>query len=122
MLYRVALAILLLSSSPAFAESDELSPVPVPAVAGRPYFGDPAPSQIRFINVRARAVKIVWIAFDGSEKPYASLQSGEEMIQPTFVAHRWLIKDEQDGTPVEAFISTRSDWHDDGVAQIALIR
>ena len=119
MLCRVAFALLLLWAAPAFAECDEIGPVPVAALIGRPYAGDAAPSQIRFINVRVRRVRIVWIAFDGSEKTYASLEPGQEMIQPTFVAHRWLIRDAQDDVPLEAFISTRRD---DGVAQIALIR
>jgi hypothetical protein len=122
MLQRLALAALMFLAAPAFAEGDEISPVPVPAIIGHAYFGDAAASQIRFVNVRTRPVDLVWIAFDGSERPYASLEPGQEMIQPTFVAHRWLVKDQQDGTPLEAFISTRSAVHDHGTAQIALIR
>jgi hypothetical protein len=122
MAYRVALVLLLLSSAPALAEGDEISPVPVPAVVGHSYWGDRAPSQIRFINVRMRPVSIAWIAFDGTERPYSTLQPGQELVQPTYVAHRWLVKDLQDGTPIEAFISTRSAVRDQGTAQIALIR
>jgi hypothetical protein len=59
--YRLAFAVLLLCSTPAFADGDELSPVPVAAVIGHPYAGDRAPSQIRFINVRTRAVSVIWI-------------------------------------------------------------
>jgi hypothetical protein len=94
----------------------------VPAVIGHPYSGDRAPSQIRFINVRTRPVSIVWIAFDGSERFYTSLEPGDEVVQPTYVAHRWLVKDKEDGTPLEAFISTRSAARDRGTAQIAVIR
>jgi hypothetical protein len=70
--------------------------------------------------VRDRPVSIEWVSFDGGEKTYATLAPGEERVQPTFVAHRWLVKDAEDGTPLEAFISTRSATH--GIAQIALIR
>ena len=122
MLHRVAFAILLASSAPALADSDEIDPVPVPAVLNQAYFGDAAPSQIRFINVRTRPVQIFWISFDGTERPYASLDPGHEMIQPTFVAHRWLVRDKGDGSPLEAFISTRTAVHDEGTPQIALIR
>jgi hypothetical protein len=122
MLNRAALAILLLSSSPALADGDEISPVPVPVVIGHPYLGDRAPSQIHFINVRTRSVSIVWIGFDGVERLYASLDPGDEIMQPTFVGHRWLIKDKESGEPLEAFISTRSAIRDRGTAQIALIR
>jgi VHL beta domain len=122
MLYRPVLAVLLLTAAPAFADSDEISPVPLPAVLGHPYLGERSASQIRFINVRTRAVSIVWIGFDGVERPYASLDPGGEIVQPTFVGHRWLIRDKEDGQPLEAFISTRSAIRDRGTAQIALIR
>jgi hypothetical protein len=123
MLRRVALtALSLLSAGPALADGDEISPVPVPAVIGHAYSGGTAVSRIRFINVRTEPVSLVWIAFDGSERPYATLEPGQEVIQPTYVAHRWLVKDSRDGTPLEAFISTRSALRDRGTAQIALIR
>lgn len=113
---------LLLSASPAVAESDELTPVPVGAVIGRAYPGDGAPSTIRFINVRPALVSLVWIGGDGKEHLYAIIDTGQEVIQPTFVTHRWLVKDNRDGTPIEAFISTRSAIRDAGTSQIALIR
>lgn len=122
MLRHLLLAVCLASSSAAFADGDELAPVRPQAVIGHAYFGDGAPSLIRFINVRSRPVRILWIGFDGSERPYAELAEGQEIIQPTFVAHRWVVKDAGDGTPVAAFISTRSAAHDDGIAQIAVIR
>ena len=56
------------------------------------------------------------IVFHGRSDP------GDEMVQPTFVGHRWLIKDKESGEPLEAFISTRSAIRDRGTAQIALIR
>lgn len=122
-MYRsVTLALLVTMSTPALADSDELSAVPAPAVIGRAYVGDPAPSKIRFINVRDRAVQLTWVSFDGTEREYAVIAPGQELIQPTFVAHRWLIKDSGDGTPLEAFISTRSAARDNGASQIALIR
>jgi len=120
--YRLAFAVLLLCSTPALADGDELSPVPVAAVIGHPYAGDRAPSQIRFINVRTRAVSVIWIGFDGAERLYENLDPGDEVVQPTYVAHRWLIKDRDSGEPIEAFISTRSALRDRGAVQIALIR
>jgi hypothetical protein len=115
-----ALAVLI--SAPAAAESDEISPVPAQAVVGHPYFAENTPSQIRFINVRSRPVRLVWVSFDGTEKDYAQLGEGQTVLQPTFVAHRWLVKDAGDGTPLQAFISTRSAARDNGTAQIAIIR
>ena len=122
MLCRVALALLLFSSAPAVAQGDELDPLPPPILMGQAYGGDAAPSFIRFINVRPRPVKIVWLAFDGSERPYATVAPGQEIVQPTFVAHRWLVKDGVEDTPLEVFISTRSAARDNGAMQIALIR
>jgi hypothetical protein len=121
MFRRVALALLMISG-PASADGDEISPVPAAALIGHGYSGDGAPSQIHFINVRSRPVSIMWIAFDGSERFYLALQPGDEVMQPTYVGHRWLVKDQQDGTALEAFISTRSAIRDRGTAQIAIIR
>jgi hypothetical protein len=123
MFRRISLLLpLILISSPALAEGDEAGPVPAQAVIGHSYFGENTPSQIRFINVRNRPVRILWIAFDGSERPYAELTEGQEIVQPTFVAHRWLVRDARDGTPLVAFISTRSAARSNGTPQIAVIR
>jgi len=118
----LSFALLLLTAAPAVAESDELSPVPARILRGQPYAGDAAPSQIRFVNVRSRPVSLVWIAFDGSERTYSVITPGREVVQPTFVGHRWIVKDAYDGTPLEAFISTRSASRDNGAAQIAIVR
>jgi hypothetical protein len=120
---RILLAAMIVSAAvPALAAGDELEPVSASALLGRPYAGDTAPSRIRFINVRDRPVTITWITFEGSERGYAQLAPGQEVVQPTYVAHRWLAKDALDGTPLQAFISTRSAARDHGTAQIALIR
>lgn len=111
----------LMSAAPALADSDELAPVPANAVIGRTYPGDGAPSVVRFINVRSAPVSLVWIGVDGKEHLYGTIETGQEWVQPTFVTHRWLVKDSRDGTPIEAFISTRSAVRDEGTAQIALI-
>jgi len=122
MFRRVLLPVLVLISSPALAYGDEIDPVPAQALIGHPYSAENTPSQIRFINVRNRPVRILWIVFDGSERPYVELAEGQAIIQPTFVAHRWIVRDAGDGTPLEGFISTRSARHSDGTPQIALIR
>jgi hypothetical protein len=119
MLRRVFLSLLGLISAPAFAQ--EMDAVPADAVAGHTYFSPNTPSQILFINVRNRPVRIFWIAFDGTERSYAELAEGQQLLQPTYVAHRWLIKDD-DGTPLEGFISTRAAARSNGTPQIALIR
>lgn len=122
MSYRISVAVLLLVASPAAAGCDETLPVPAQALIGHGYSGENIPSQIRFINVRNRPVRINWVAFDGSDRTYARLAEGQEIIQPTFVAHRWLVRDDGDGTPLEGFISTRSTARSNGTPQIALIR
>jgi hypothetical protein len=122
MFCRIFLPLLLLLPTSAHADGDEIDPVPAQAVIGHAYLGENTPSQIRFIDVRNRPVRIMWIAFDGSEQLYAELGEGQEIIQPTFVAHRWLVRDAGDGTPLEAFISTRSAARSNGTPQIALIR
>jgi hypothetical protein len=118
----MCLAFLVVSSSPAVADCDEMSPVPAQALIGHTYMGDNRPSAIRFIDVRNRPVRITWVAFDGVERPYLQMSEGDEIIQPTFVAHRWLVRDAADGTPLEGFISTCSATRNDGSTQIALIR
>lgn len=122
MLRTLCLVSLLVTAAPVRAANDELDPVPTHAVIGHGYGGETAPARIRFINVRDRPVKIMWITFDGGERPYATLEEGQEVLQPTYVAHRWLVRDAGDGEPIAAFIVTRSDRHSDGAAQIAIIR
>jgi hypothetical protein len=112
----------LLCPAPAFADTDELQPVPAFVVTGHSYVGDSAPSVIRFINARYRSVALTWITFDGREQRYAIIAPGGEVIQPTYVAHRWLVRDAGDDTPLQGFISTRSAARDNGAWQIALIR
>jgi hypothetical protein len=122
MFRRLSVALLLLAPAPALAESDELEAVPTQAVVGHPYAGDLAPSRIRFVNVRDRPVRLLWISFEGMARPYAVVGQGEEIVQPTYVAHRWLVEDAGDRQPLEAFISTRSAARDNGASQIAIIR
>jgi len=122
MIRYLPLAAALALAAPAAAQDDELAPVPTQVLLGHAYLGDLAPSRLRFVNVRPRAVSINWIAFDGSERPYGVIAPGEELVQSTYVAHRWMVRDARDGSPLSAFISTRSAARDDGAAQIALIR
>ena len=122
MIGRILLPILLFTATAAVAGSDVLSPVPALTVVGQSYFGEAAASKILFVNVRNRPVRIAWLDFNGAEHPYAILAPGEQVLQPTYVANRWLVEDGGDGQPLEAFISTRSAENDGGTAQIALIR
>ena len=109
-------------ASPAVAQDDQLAPVPAQVLLGHAYSGDLAPSILRFVNVRARPVSIIWVGFDGTEHHYGVIAPGAELVQNTYVAHRWVVRDAQDGTPLFGFISTRSAARDDGASQIALIR
>ena len=120
MLRRVLPFVLLLWAAPAFAQ--EMDSVSADAVIGHPYFSPNTPAQILFINVRNRPVKILWVAFDGTERQYAELAEGQQVLRPTFVAHRWIVRDAGDGTPLEGFISTRAAARSHGSPQIALIR
>ena len=122
MFRHVAATMLLLSSAPTKAETDELSPVPAQVVLGQSYTGDSAASKIRFVNTRARPVRLIWISFDGTGRLYATIDPGVEIVQPTYVAHRWVVVDAGNGQPLQGFISTRSAARDNGAAQIALIR
>ena len=122
MFRRVLLSTLVLFASPAFAQGDEIDAVPAHALIGHGYFSESTPSQILFINVRARDVRVLWVAFDGSEHPYEELAEGQQVLQPTFVGHRWLIRDALSGEPLEGFISTRAAARSNGTPQIALIR
>ena len=119
---RLGLVLLLCSVPAKAAAADEIEPVPFQAVIGKSYTGKDAPSEILFINASMRPVQLAWIAFDGSEKPYGVIPSGGEWMQPTYVAHRWIVKDGAHGYPLEAFISTRSSTSEGGATQIALIR
>jgi hypothetical protein len=119
-IHRLVLAMLVTLSAPALAQ--EIDPVPAHALIGRAYVSESTPSQILFINVRARPVRILWVAFDGTERPYVELTEGQQIAQPTFVAHRWLVRDAGDGTPLAGFISTRAAAKSNGTPQIAMIR
>jgi|SRR5579884_1153938 len=122
MIRRVFPSMLALLASPAFAQADEIDPVPAHALIGHGYFTESTPSQILFINVRARPVRILWVGFDGSEHLYDELAEGQQLLQPTFVGHRWLIRDSISGEPLEGFISTPAAARSTGTPQIALIR
>ena len=118
----LALAVASFAAQPACAEGDELVEVSPAVVTGKAYGGDAAPSRIRFINVRDRAVRILWISYDGRSVPYAVIEPGHELVQPTYVAHRWLVVDAADNQPLGAYISTRPAARDRGAIQIALLR
>ncbi|MGZ2410676.1 von Hippel-Lindau disease tumor suppressor protein [Sphingomonas sp. F9_3S_D5_B_2] len=118
----VLLAVVWLWSAPALAGCEATDPLPARAVIGHPYIGSDTPSEMRFINVRSRPITVLWVSFDGGERRYAQLGEGEEMIQPTYVAHRWLIRDALDGRPLTAFISTEAAARSPGNPQIALVR
>lgn len=51
------------------------------------------PTSITFVNATDEAMQIFWIDFDGRRKFYASLQSGESYLQPTYVTHPWVVVD-----------------------------
>lgn len=119
--YLAAVAIVL--SVPAQAqEGDELRPVPASVLLHQAYPGAGAPSEIEFINARRAPVRLYWIEFDGAPRLYATIPPGGEVLQPTFVSHRWLVAREGSDAPVAAFISSRADLHGDGQAQLAIIR
>lgn len=120
MLGRLCLPLLLMTAAPALAQSDELSPVPALTIVGQSYFGEASASKILFINTRERPVRVAWLDFNGAEHEYAILAPGAQVMQPTYVANRWVVED-YDSQPLEGFISTRSAEHD-STAQIALIR
>jgi hypothetical protein len=123
LMFRVTIAAAFLTiSSPASACGDELAPISPEALIGKAYEGASAASEIRFINVRARPVRLMWITFEGARRFYATIATGAELVQPTYVAHRWLVEDAANGQPLQAFISTRSAARDEGTAQIAIIR
>lgn len=116
-------AVALLLAVPAQADSgDELRPVSASALVGRPYTGAGAASEIEFINTRRGPVRLNWIGFDGAARFYAVIPPGGEILQPTFVSHRWLIQRADGGASIEAFIASRADIHSDGQPQIAIIR
>ena len=122
MFCRMLLSTLLLFTAPAFAEGDELDAVPAHALIGHGYFSESTPSEILFINLRRRPVRLLWVAFDGSERPYGVLAEGEQVLQPTYVAHRWLVRDAGDDAPLEGFIATHAIARSNETPQVALIR
>ena len=117
------LLVSLLMAGTAHADSgDELRSVPPAVLIGKSYAGVGVASEILFINARRAPVRLNWIGFDGVAKFYALIPPGGEMLQPTFVSHRWLITRENGDLPIEAFIATRADIHSDGQVQLAIIR
>ena len=118
----LAAACFLLSNPVRAEDGDELRPVPAAVLVGKPYAGSGAAAEIQFINVRHRAVRLNWIAFDGTPRLYATIPSGGELVQPTFVGHRWFVTPLGGAAPLEAFIATRADIHSDGQAHLATTR
>ena len=122
MFWRILLPTLMLSTTPVFAQGDEIDAVPAHALIGHGYFSESTPSEILFINLRRRPVRLLWVGFDGSEHAYGELAEGEQILQPTYVAHRWLVRDAGNGEPLEGFIATHGTARSNGTPQIALIR
>jgi len=54
-------------------------------------------TRIRFVNKSGRTIKVFWIDYEGTRKPYATLQNGEVYEQEkAYVTHPWLVSDEND--------------------------
>lgn len=47
-----------------------------------------------FKNYRGSRVRIYWIDFEGSRKLYAYIESGQSVVQPTFLTHPWVVTDD----------------------------
>lgn len=51
------------------------------------------PASVTFVNAGSRPVSIVWVDYEGKERPYSTLKPGERYTQSTFATHVWRIKD-----------------------------
>jgi len=52
-----------------------------------------AEASVTFANASGASRAVLWIDGEGVPQTYASLNSGEQYVQPTFVGHPWLIAD-----------------------------
>lgn len=51
---------------------------------------------MRFMNQSGRTTKVYWLDYQGNRKHYKTLRDREAYDQQTFLAHPWLITDEND--------------------------
>jgi VHL beta domain len=50
-----------------------------------------APVLVRFVNLRAEPIELIWLDYDGKRKSYGTLNAGETREQRTFLTHPWLV-------------------------------
>jgi VHL beta domain len=50
-----------------------------------------APVLIRFLNLRAEPVELIWLDYDGKRKSYGLLDAGAARDQRTYLSHPWIV-------------------------------
>ncbi len=66
------------------------------------------PSKIRFINNLDRAVDVIWIDFQGTEKLYNKLDPGQGYTQQTYMTHTWIARAEGETEPALVLVASKS--------------
>jgi dipeptidyl-peptidase-4 len=63
-------------------------------------------TQITFVNRSGTLVELWWLEAGGARKRYARIEDGREVVQRTYVKHRWLVT-APDGTPLGVHEATK---------------
>ncbi|MES1177015.1 MAG: hypothetical protein ABUL62_22020 [Myxococcales bacterium] len=50
-----------------------------------------SPVLVRFLNLRAEPVELIWLDYDGKRKSYGTLAAGAAREQQTYLTHPWMI-------------------------------
>ncbi|MEZ4297214.1 MAG: hypothetical protein R3B70_19775 [Polyangiaceae bacterium] len=81
------------------------APVPVPAPAPVPAANSGArsesgggPVRVTFRNDRNDQVRVLWVDYQGNEKPYAWIPANHAYSVDTYVKHAWVVRDSSGGT------------------------
>jgi VHL beta domain len=90
-MYMMFLIALLGAVIPAHAKTD--FPSQCIQKIGLKSFNSDTPARMVFINDSSRAIETYWIDFGGNPIFYASIGSGETLVQPTYLTHPWIIVD-----------------------------
>jgi len=59
-------------------------------------------------NSSTRAIKVYWVNDSGAEILYQSLAPRQSYEQPTYVNHRWCIRDADSGSEIAGFLPTQA--------------
>jgi hypothetical protein len=87
------------------AHADTLTPLAPSYVEGLTSLNDNQTAVIQFNNLTNLTVDVSWIDFSGVETLYATLLSGQSLVQDTYITHPWVVEDHTTDAGIAGFLA-----------------